>query len=164
MTTLLLLTTFACLGKSAPDTNLKPLISEFRKIERYLETPPEYANSDTSFYYAELLILEISKSGKVRDVTLNDHAPDWLKQNVRRIKEANQLNYKKLDSLGMNSAIKNCKLIFPLIIESDNFPGKTTRAKEHIGNNFYQIKGKNISGSILFMDPIHFVWPMKGKS
>lgn len=163
MTTLLLLTAFASLGRSAPDTNLKPLVKEVSKLEIYLLPPPDFANSTGCFYYAELLVLEINKSGKITDYSLNDHAPLWLKTDFNQRKENKQIDLIRIDSLAKKSGIKNCKLVFPLVIESINFPCAKDTPKEHIDESFYKVNGKNLAGNVMFMDPIIMLWSMEGK-
>lgn len=160
MSPLILLTIFTTLGNPVPDTNLNPLKAEFLKIERYLKPPPDYVSSDTCFYFAELLILGINQKRKINEISVNDHAPEWLKADVNRIKEEKLINTRRLDSIALKSQLKNCRLIFPINIISGNFPCPKAKAKEHIGSNYYQVLGKNLSGNIIFMDPTNFIWPM----
>lgn len=158
MNTILLLIFSSSFIAPKPDTTLKPVINEVAKLQRYLLPPPEYFNPDTCFRYSGLLVLEIGKSGKVNGFNLNDYAPAWLKKDLDNRKQNGQINFRRMDSLTIKSGVKNCKLVFPLTLESDNFPCSKLEAKKDVETNFYKINNRNLSGNLLFMDPLVFTW------
>lgn len=128
------------------------------KLQIYLSPPTEFLNSDTCFRYSQLLIVEIGKAGKVSGYTLNDFAPAWLKKDIETRRQNGQINFKRLDSVVVRSGIKNCKLVFPLTLESDNFPCTKIEAPRYVETDFYTINGRSLSGNIIFMEPLVFMW------
>jgi len=141
------------------DTSLNQLHREMAKLQIYMSPPPAFANPDTCFHYSQLIILEIDRKGKIADFITNDPAPDWLKEDLRKQKQQNPHFIKRLDSLVSKTKIVNCKIIFPLILESANHSCSPIKMIDLFTPDFYNIKGKSLRGNILFGPQLLFSWP-----
>ncbi|MDZ4808185.1 MAG: hypothetical protein SGI96_07920 [Bacteroidota bacterium] len=127
-------------------------------IERFLPLPPETSSGDTCFYYSELLKVQIDKFAKVIAIDLSDSSPEWLKKNITEMNQKKRINYFKLDSIASKSGLRNCMLIFPLIIESDDFPCGEGRKKRSFNDNYFHFEGKSLKGNIIFGEQIRVVY------
>jgi hypothetical protein len=132
-----------------------------KKLERdiclYMELPPESDAGDTCFHYTELLKVEINKSSKVISLEFSDSAPEWLKEDLNKQKQRKQVNYKKLDSLAFKDGLRNCTLVFPFIIESEDFPCGLAKKKRSLSSKYFQFGGKNLKGNIIFCEEIRYL-------
>lgn len=131
-----------------------------KNIRLYTSLPPEFLQYDTCYHHTDLLKVEINRLSKVRSVVLSDSAPTWLKEELDKIKERNQINYKKLDSVALKAGLHNCTVVFALILESNYFPCGMENKKGSINENFFQFGGKNLKGNIIFGEQINFIWPV----
>ena len=127
-------------------------------IERFLPTPPEIYSGDTCFYFSELLKVQIDKFAKVISIDLSDSSPEWLKKDITELKKKKRINYLKLDSIASKSSLRNCILIFPIIIESDDFPCGEGRKKRSYNENYFHFEGKSLKGNIIFGEQIRIVY------
>jgi hypothetical protein len=129
-----------------------------RNIRLQMELPPNYNSLDTCNHYTELLKVEIDKSSHIVSITFSDSAPDWLKNDITRIKEQKRIDYEKLDSLALKARLRSCLFVFPLIIESDDFPCGQENKKRKLNDNYFQFEGKSLKGNIIFGESIYFYW------
>jgi hypothetical protein len=132
-----------------------------KNIQLYMEPPPEFDSSGTCFHYSELLKISINKYSKVESVNLSDSAPDWLKQRLSKQIENKNVEIKKLDSMALTSGLRNCILVFPLILESEDFPCGLALKKRSLMSNFFKFRGKNLKGKVFFGEQIQIVWPVQ---
>jgi hypothetical protein len=131
-----------------------------RNIELYMPLPPEILLHDTCYHNTDLLKVEVNKSFKVVSIELSDSAPAWLKKELNEIKERKRIDYKKLDSLALKAGLRNCTLVFPLIVESDYFPCGKEKKKRSVNESFFKFGGANLKGNIIFGEQIKLVWPV----
>lgn len=135
-----------------------------RNIERNIGLPPESDSGDTCYHYSELLKVEIDKFYKVKSIELSDSAPQWLKADLSKQMKKKSFNFKKLDSLAYAGKLRNCILVFPLVIESDDFPCGFERKKRKTNEKFFQFGGMNLKGNITFGEEIRCIIPIAYKT
>lgn len=132
-----------------------------RDMERNMALPPQSLLHDTCYHHTDLLKVKINKLSKVVSIDLSDNAPEWLKMEINQLKERKRISYKKLDSLALNAGLRNCTLVFPLILESDYFPCGQENKKRSISENYFQFGGKNLKGNIFFGEQMRFIWTVR---
>ncbi len=132
-----------------------------RDMERHMVLPPQSLQYDTCYHHTDLLKVEINKLSKVVSIELSDNAPVWFKEELNKIEERKRINYKKLDSLALKAGLRNCTLVFPLILESDYFPCGQENKKRSISENYFQFGGKNLKGNIIFGEQMRFIWTVR---
>ncbi len=130
-------------------------------MQRFMEPPPNNIRTDTCYHYSELLRLVINKNSKVVSIELSDSAPVWLKRDIDRQKERKDFRFDKLDSMALKGKLRNCTLVFPLVLESVVFPCGTEAKKPNFPPNYFQFGGKNLEGNIIFGETLRFVWSTK---
>ncbi len=135
----------------------KDSLTDFQKqlstnIAINISPPPESIAKDTCFHYSELIKIEVSGRYKIVSLELSDSAPDWLKQQF--IIHKKDIISKKLDSIAQKNGINNCVLLFPFIIESDDFPCGQAAQKRRLTEAYFQFDKKNLKGNMAFGDPI----------
>lgn len=131
-----------------------------RSIELYMIPPQEFYQKDTSYQFVELLKLDINKYAEVTAINLSDAAPGWLKDNIVKQQQTKRIDYKKLHELAVKGKFRSCSIVFPIIIESDDFAG-SSKIKKHSEFNDYsfRFKGKELKGHLVFGAPIRISWP-----
>ncbi len=130
-------------------------------INIYMGPPPDMDSSKRCYHYTELLKVEINKNSKVVSMEPSDSAPAWLRQEINKVSKIKNTRFEKLDSLALKAGLHNCTLVFPLIIESDEFPCGQENKKRSISENYFQFGGKNLKGNIFFGNQIKIIWPVK---
>jgi hypothetical protein len=129
-----------------------------RNINLYMQLPPDPDSVETCTHYTELLKIEIDNRSHIKSITFSDSAPKWLTKDINRLKEQKRIDYKKLDSLALTTGLRSCLFVFPLIIESDDFPCGQENKKRKLSDNYFQFKGKSLKGNIIFGESIYFYW------
>lgn len=89
---------------------------------------------------------------------MSDSAPDWLVKDIKKQNDDKQFDINKLDSLAKKEGLKNCILIFPFILESDDFPCNMEKKKRRYAENYFKFKGENLKGNIIFGEQIKAVF------
>jgi hypothetical protein len=118
-------------------------------IERYMKPPPDMDSTIHCYHYTELLKVEIDKRSHITSITFSDSAPGWLKTDITRIKEQNRINYKKLDNLASKAGLRSCSFVFPLALESDDFPYGQEAKKRKLDDKFFQFEGRSLKRNII---------------
>lgn len=134
---------------------------QLEKMQRYVEPPPEYDSSGTCYHYTELLKVEINKFSKVVSLNLSDSAPEWLREDIDKQKKRNNIDFNKLDTLAFKAKLRNCTLVFPLILESEDFPCGYANKKRSLDSKYFQFKGKHLKGNVIFGEEIRIIFPTK---
>jgi hypothetical protein len=129
-----------------------------RNINLYMKPPPDLDGGVKCFHYTELLKVEFDKRSHIVSITFSDSAPEWLKEDFNRIKEQKNIDYKKMDSLALKAGLRSCLFVFPLILETDDFPCGQEKKKRKLDDNYFQFDGRSLRGNIIFGEPIHFWW------
>ena len=129
-----------------------------RSFDLYMRPLPDFFNMDTCYHYTELLKLEINKSSKVVSVDFSDSAPQWIKKELNTLKEKNKIDFRKLDSLTLKGRLHNRTLVFPLIIESEDFPCGQDKKQRTLSEIFFQFNGKNLQGNLIFGPHIRLIY------
>ena len=132
-----------------------------RNIQLYMEPPPDYDSSGKCFYYAQLLKVEINNLSKVVSIDLCDGAPEWVKAELNKQKKRKNIDFKKLDSLASKARLRNCTLVFPFVVESEDFPCGQESKKRTITSKFFQFNSRRLKGNILFGEQIQFIWSVQ---
>ena len=132
-----------------------------RDIILNMGLPPDSHRGDTCYHYTELIKVEINKYYKVVSIELSDSAPQWIKEDIDRQKKQKDINYKALDSLAMKGGLRNCSLVFPFIIESDDFPCGQEMKKPRLPAEYFQFGGKKLKGNIFFGEEIKYRVPIR---
>jgi len=150
-----------CLSAPQPDT-LKPFQQALTNVLA-LQTsmPPDAFGKDTCYCYTELLKVEIDKNSKVKSLIFSDSAPQWLLDYMGKKISALANRYKRLDTLASKAKLRSCVLVFPVVIEPDNFPCGMELKKTSLALNYFQFGKKNLRGNIIFGDPIEIIWPSR---
>lgn len=112
----------------------------------------EYA-SDTSYYYFELLRINLNNHSKVNEIMASDGASLLFKNCIDWINRKRKKNLLDIEAIAKRANLKNCSILVPIFIISDNY--KT--AKQKIENNpfeLYKYKSKSIEGFVYFVTPL----------
>lgn len=145
----------------SPGIDLEPFHKELARMNRYMEPPPGLFERDSCYHYSELLKLDIDNNSKVVSIALNDAAAGWLKEDLQRQKDRNQFRYAELNAIAHRMKLKNCVLVFPLVVETDHFPcGKENKKRTH-PPDYFRFGGKLLEGKVYFGEELRFVWPVK---
>ena len=114
----------------------------------------DYTN-DTSYYYFELLRMDLNNNSKVNEIMASDGASLLFKNCIDWINRKRKKNLLDIEAIAKKANLKNCSILVPIIIISDDY--KTARQK--IENNpfeFYKYKSKNIEGFVYFVTPLTY--------
>jgi len=129
-----------------------------KRLQINIGPSPEMNGNEDCYNYTELLKVEINHKSKVTDLKLSDSAPDWLVKDLQRQKDKKQLYVNKLDSIALADGIKNCVLLFPLFLESDDFPCGEGKKKRGYSENYFKFNGKYLQGNIRFGEQIKLIF------
>ena len=105
-----------------------------------------YYISDTSFFTASLLIVEIGKSFNVSKVYFSDSAPEWQKEQLEKIK--GRLRFNELSAYAMQTKFSG-KLIFPIIVKSEITKGAVKEEGLIKGNTKFEEAIVLVGGKVL---------------
>lgn len=125
------------------------------KIQSTLMNPPPGNNC---YHYIELVKVEINKNSKITSVDFSDSAPAWIQTISKKNFPLYSSKFRKLDTLAAKIGYKNCNLLFPLTIESDDFPCGSENKKRKLEDNYFQFNGTLLKGNIVFGETIHIIY------
>lgn len=129
-----------------------------RDIERNTRLPPEADSAGNCYHYSELLKVSINKQYNVISVELSDSAPAWLVADLQMQNEKKRIHFNKLDSIAKRNRLKDCIIVFPFVIESDDFPCGKEEKRRRNPPNYFKFGGKNLQGKIYFGKEIRAVF------
>jgi len=130
-----------------------------RSLALCLKPPPEYGPSDSCYQYMELLKVEIDKSSRVVSLIFSDSAPGWLVKDLKKKRDIYREKFEKMDSIAAKGRLRNCIYIFPIKIESVDFPCAKSKEIIHLDKDYFKFDGKNLSGNISFADELRIIYP-----
>ena len=132
-----------------------------RDIQRNLRLPPETDSAGKCYHYTELLKVTINEKSHIVTIEFSDSAPQWLINDLQVQKDKKRIDLVKLDSIAKNAGFKNHILIFPFIIESDDFPCGSEKKIRRYSQNYFKFKGQDLKGKIIFGEEIKAVIPTR---
>lgn len=132
-----------------------------KTIEKYLPPPPEMDAGDSCFHHTALLKAKIDSQSHVVSIDLSDSGPPWLRNELQRIKANGRINFQVLDSIAKKDKIIDCEILFPFVIESENFPCGVSSQKRRLPEHYFHFNGIKPSGKIYFVEEIVILWPVR---
>jgi hypothetical protein len=146
------------LNLPAPGDSLQNFKSQLgSNLYRCMRPPKNSDNGDTCYHYTELIKVEINKSSKIVSIELSDSAPNWMKEDIGLQKKNKCIN-RGLDSIALASKWRNCSLVFPVVIESEDFPCGAAPQSRRYEENYFHFSGYNLRGNIIFGEPIKLIY------
>lgn len=118
---------------------------------------PENVIYDSCYYSSTLLKLEVNKFSKIVSIEFSDNAEEWLKMELARLKREGKINFMKFDSLAKKEKLKDCKLLFPVIINA-LYPCQINDIQPicEYDYKYFQFNGKYIQGNVKFGDRVGY--------
>jgi len=125
-----------------------------RSIEIYLPAPP--VAPDPVFYYNELIKMDFDSKSKIKRIQASDGSDPWFMDGILRMVEKKRIKTAIIEDIAGKNNIKNCSIIFPVIIASTGYSDRHLTQKPQ-PVNFYKFNNKNTSGYVIFGDPIESI-------
>ncbi|OJU28551.1 MAG: hypothetical protein BGN92_06750 [Sphingobacteriales bacterium 41-5] len=141
----------------------QPFFKEFGDdISKMIRPPKEYLEySNIDFYYSQLIKIKVDNKYNISSIKVSDGSSEWFKEDIEMLVKKGRVNFDKFNRLAKKNKIKNCELILPVEIVSDNYP--KINCKLYIPNqNFYMFDNKNLAGTIIFGNRITISYSYAG--